>query len=38
MTDALAWAPYDGLEMAELDELVEELTPIAAALDETGSS
>ena len=37
MTDVLARAPYDGLEPAELDELVELLTPIAAVLDETGS-
>ena len=37
LTDALAEAPYDGLEPAELDELVALLGPIAARLRATGS-
>lgn len=38
MTDALAEAPYDGLEAAELEELVTSLEPIAGRLRETGSA
>jgi hypothetical protein len=38
LTDVLAEAPYDGLQPAELDELVAALEPIAARLVETGSS
>ncbi len=37
LTDALAEAPYDGLEPPELDELISSLEPIAARLVETGS-
>lgn len=37
LTDALAAAPYDALAPAELDELVADLDPIAAALDAVGS-
>lgn len=33
LTDALAAAPYDGLETAELDELILVLEPIAHRLD-----
>jgi hypothetical protein len=38
LTDALAAAPYEGLEPAELDELVAVLEPIATRLAATGSS
>jgi hypothetical protein len=38
LTDALAEAPYDGLEPPELDELVASLEPIAQRLEETGSN
>jgi hypothetical protein len=37
LTDALAEAPYDALEPAELAELMASLEPIAARLRETGS-
>lgn len=37
LTDELATAPYDVLSPAELDELITELEPIAAALVATGS-
>ena len=37
LTDALAEAPYDGLEPAQLDELVALLGPIAVRLRATGS-
>jgi hypothetical protein len=37
LTDALAEAPYDALEPAELDELVAALEPIAERLRATGS-
>ena len=37
LTDALAEAPYDALEPAELDELIALLEPIARRLDPTGS-
>lgn len=38
LTDALAEAPYSGLEPAELDELIALLEPIAARLEAVGSS
>jgi helix-turn-helix protein len=38
LTDALAEAPYDGLEPDELDELVASLEPITQRLEETGSN
>ena len=38
LTDALAEAPYDGLEPRELDELIASLEPIAGRLQEAGSS
>ena len=38
VTDALAEAPYTALEPGELEELIAELEPIAAALDAVGSS
>jgi hypothetical protein len=37
LTDALAQAPYDGLEPLELDQLTALLEPIAARLESTGS-
>ena len=37
LTDALAEAPYDGLEPHELDELIALLEPISARLEATGS-
>jgi hypothetical protein len=37
LTDALAEAPYDGLEPLELDELMALLEPISARLEATGS-
>jgi hypothetical protein len=37
LTDALAEAPYEGLEPRELDELVASLEPISARLRATGS-
>lgn len=37
LTDDLAAAPYDALEPAELDQLIADLQPIAAALDAVGS-
>jgi hypothetical protein len=37
LTDALAEAPYDGLDPVELDELIALLEPIAARLEATGS-
>jgi hypothetical protein len=37
LTDALAEAPYEALEPAELDELVATLEPIARRLEATGS-
>ena len=36
LTDALAEAPYEGLEPDELDELMAGLEPISRRLDETG--
>ena len=38
LTDALAEAPYEGLEPGELDELIASLEPIARRLKETGSA
>ena len=38
LTDALAEAPYDGLEPAELDELIVSLEPISKTLAATGSA
>lgn len=38
ITDALAEAPYEGLEPVELDELIALLGPIAARLEATGSN
>jgi hypothetical protein len=38
LTDALAEAPYDGLEPDELDELIVSLGPISLRLEETGSN
>jgi len=37
LTDALAEAPYDGLEADELDELISALEPISRRLQEAGS-
>lgn len=37
LTDALAEAPYDGLDPLELDELITSLEPIARRLQATGS-
>ena len=37
LTDALAEAPYDGLDPRELDELIALLDPISSTLKETGS-
>ena len=37
LTDALAAAPYDGLEPVELDDLITLLEPIATRLEATGS-
>jgi hypothetical protein len=37
LTDALAEAPYDGLEPLELDQLIALLEPIAARLEATGN-
>ncbi len=38
LTDALAEAPYQGLDPAELEELIAALEPLATRLDATGSS
>jgi hypothetical protein len=38
LTDALAEAPYDGLEPLELDELIASLEPISSRLEATGSN
>jgi hypothetical protein len=38
LTDALAEAPYEGLEPHELDELIMLLEPIASRLEDTGSN
>jgi len=38
LTDALAAAPYAGLEPSELDQLVASLEPLASRLEATGSS
>jgi hypothetical protein len=38
LTDALAEAPYEGLEPAELDELIAVLEPISQRLAATGSN
>jgi hypothetical protein len=38
LTDTLAEAPYDGLDQAELDELMTVLEPISARLRATGSA
>ena len=38
LTDALAEAPYEGLEPAEVDELIVLLEPIARRLEATGSN
>ncbi len=38
LTDALAQAPYDGLQPLELDQLTALLEPIAARLESTGST
>jgi hypothetical protein len=38
LTDALAEAPYEGLEPVDLDELITLLAPIAARLEATGSN
>jgi DNA-binding MarR family transcriptional regulator len=37
LTDALAEAPYDGLEPLELEQLIDLLKPISARLQATGS-
>jgi hypothetical protein len=37
LTDALAEAPYDGLELRELDQLIALLEPISRRLAATGS-
>ncbi len=37
LTDALAEAPYDGLEPLELDQLIALLQPISGRLESTGS-
>ena len=38
LTDALAEAPYDGLEPSELDQLISLLEPISGRLEATGSN
>jgi hypothetical protein len=38
LTDALAEAPYDGLDPDELDELTTSLEPLSRRLEETGSN
>ncbi|MFZ2015678.1 MAG: MarR family transcriptional regulator [Nocardioides sp.] len=38
LTDALAEAPYDGLEPPEVDELISVLEPVSGRLEATGSS
>jgi hypothetical protein len=38
LTDALAEAPYDGLEPLELEELIASLEPISGRLEATGSN
>ena len=38
LTDALAQAPYDGLEPLELDQLIACLEPISRRLEATGSN
>jgi hypothetical protein len=38
LTDALAEAPYEGLDPLELDELSTVLEPISRRLEETGSN
>ena len=38
LTDALAEAPYDGLEPLDLDQLVDLLVPISTRLEATGST
>ncbi len=38
LTDELAEPPYEGLEPSELDQLIADLEPIAAALSATGSA
>ena len=38
LTDALAAAPYDGLDPRELDQLIRLLKPISARLQATGSN
>jgi len=38
LTDALAEAPYDGLEPHELDQLIASLQPLAKRLEATGSN
>jgi hypothetical protein len=38
LTDALAEAPYEGLEPPELDELIASLGPISTRLEATGST
>jgi predicted house-cleaning noncanonical NTP pyrophosphatase (MazG superfamily) len=38
LTDALAEAPYEGLEPAEVDELIDVLEPIARMLESVGSN
>lgn len=37
MTDALAAAPYEGLEPSELEELITVLEPISQRFEATGS-
>ena len=37
LTDALAEAPYDGLEPGDLDELISVLEPLSSRLQATGS-
>ena len=37
LTDALAEAPYDGLEPLELEQLIALLEPISSRLEATGS-
>jgi hypothetical protein len=37
LTDALAQAPYDGLEPLELEQLITLLEPISRRLEATGS-
>jgi hypothetical protein len=38
VTDALAEAPYDGLEPLELDQLIASLEPISSRLQAAGSA